>query len=336
VRAVRYERAPDPATAIASAGAGSARTARYLGGGTNLVDLMKLGVESPELLVDVTRAGLDGIVPLDGGGLRIGAGVRNSDLAADLRIRSAYPVLAEALLSGASGQLRNMATVGGNLLQRTRCRYFQDVMAPCNKRRPGSGCPALAGEHHNLAIFGASEHCIATHPSDMAVALTALDASVELQDAGGPRRLPLSDLYRPPGDRPEIDTNLAPGELITAVVLDRPVPGRATYRKVRERASFAFAIASVAAILEVDAGGTVVEARLALGAVAHQPWRARQAEQELVGGPAETTRFATAIDRELQAAKPLPGNAYKVPLIRNLVVAALETLAGGGGREVQL
>jgi xanthine dehydrogenase YagS FAD-binding subunit len=225
-----------------------------------------------------------------------------------------------------------MATTGGNLLQRTRCRYFQDVDSACNKRSPGSGCPAIDGDHHNLAILGWSEHCVATHPSDMAVALAALDAEITLRGPGGERHVPLSDFYRDPGATPQSDTTIEPGELITAVVLPPPPPGRAVYRKVRERASFAFALVSLAALLHVDAGRTIRGARLALGGVAHRPWRARQAEAALVGRPAEPGTFTAAIDAELAAARPLPRNAYKLPLARNLVVATLDALAAGGGQ----
>ena len=247
VKPFRYERPADVGEAIALLDGASER-ARFLGGGTNLVDLMKLGVETPDVLVDVNRLGLDGITRTDGGGVRIGAGTRNSDLAVDKTVRREHPVLSEALLAGASGQLRNMATVGGNLLQRTRCRYFQDVTKPCNKRRPGSGCPAIAGEHHNLAILGASSECVATHPSDMAVAMAALDAVVHVHGVDGERAIPMHEFHRLPGDRPDVDTTLAPGELIVAVELPPAVATRRSrYRKVRERASYAFAVVSVAA-----------------------------------------------------------------------------------------
>lgn len=331
MRAFDYVRASDAAGAVAAAHDGA--MVRYLGGGTNLVDLMKLGVETPERLVDVTGAGLNQVRPAPDGGLSIGAGVRNSDLAADPLVRSAYPVLSEALLSGASPQLRNMATVGGNLMQRTRCRYFQDIAAPCNKRSPGSGCPAIEGDHHNLAILGASEHCVATHPSDMAVALAALDAEVTLQGADRERRVPIRRFYRDPGDTPQLDTTVQPGELITSVELPAPSPGRSSYRKARERASFAFALVSLAALLRVDEDRTVIGVRLALGGVAHRPWRAERAEEALVGQPARSDSFAAAIDVELGAARPLDRNAYKLPLARNLVVSTLGLLAAGGGRE---
>ncbi|WP_233290425.1 xanthine dehydrogenase family protein subunit M, partial [Kitasatospora sp. MBT66] len=261
--------------------------ARFLAGGTNLVDLMKLGVEEPHLLVDLGRLSLGDVAPTADGGLRIGALVPNADLAADPLVRKAYPVLGQALLAGASGQLRNRATTAGNLLQRTRCLYFQDVTKPCNKRRPGSGCPAREGVHRDLAVLGASEHCVATHPSDLAVALVALDADVETVGAEGVRTLPVTDLHRLPGDRPHEEHRLLPGELITAVVLPPPVPDAVSaYRKVRDRASFAFALASAAGVLAVR-GGRVAHVALALGGLAPKPWRARVAEQRLAGAPAD-------------------------------------------------
>ncbi|MGK5678445.1 FAD binding domain-containing protein [Actinoplanes sp. URMC 104] len=301
--------------------------ATFLAGGTNLVDLMKLGVATPDVLVDVTRLRLDEVTDLPGGGLRIGAGVRNSDLAAHPRVRRDYPVLSQALLAGASGQLRNMATTAGNLLQRTRCRYFMDATMPCNKHRPGSGCPARGGDHRNLAILGGSEACIATHPSDMAVALAALDAVVQVSGPAGERSVPVTELHRLPGDAPERDTVLEHGELITAV--DLPVLGLAAnsaYRKVRDRASYAFAVGSVAAAAQVD-DGTVTDVRLAFGAVAHKPWRARLAEDALRGRPASREAFLAAADAELAAAEPLRDNAFKVTLIRNLTAAVLEGLS---------
>lgn len=266
------------------------------------------------------------------GGLRIGATVTNSDLAAHPEVRRRYPLLTQAVLAGASGQLRNMATVGGNLLQRTRCGYFADVTKPCNKREPGTGCPALEGEHHNHAILGASEHCVATHPSDMGVALTALDAVVTYETADGPGELPLADFYLPVGDTPHRETALPPGALITGVTVPpAPVAARSRYRKVRERASYAFAIGSVAAALDVS-DGVVREVRLAFGAVASRPWRARAAERALTGAPAEAENFAAAADAELAAARPLRDNAYKVTLMRNLVVAVLTELAEEAAR----
>ena len=324
MREFGYERPTQPADALAVL-AGTPG-ARYLGGGTNLVDLMKLGVETPGLLVDVTALPYGAIEDGPNGGLRVGAGVRNSDLAANLTARRRYPVLAQAVLAGASTQLRNMATVGGNLLQRTRCSYFQDVTKPCNKRVPGSGCPAREGEHHNLAILGASQHCIATHPSDMAVALAALDAVVHVEEPGGPRVVPLAQFYRPPGDEPQIETTLEPGALITAVELPAlPFAASSRYRKARERASYAFAIGSVAAALDV-ADGVVRDVRLALGAVAPVPWRAHRAEQALRGRPATEHAFREAANVELAGAQPLRDNRYKVPLVRNLIVRTLSDL----------
>jgi xanthine dehydrogenase YagS FAD-binding subunit len=256
--------------------------------------------------------------------------VRNSDLAADPVVRERYPVLAQAILAGASGQLRNMATVGGNLMQRTRCGYFTDVSKPCNKRTPGSGCPARTGEHHNLAIFGASEHCLATHPSDFAVALAALDAVVHVREQAGPRDIPLAGFYRLPGDRPDQEVTLAPGGLITGITVPvLPMATRSRYRKVRERASYAFANASIAVALDVWKG-RVRDVRIALGAVAPMPWRARGAEQALRGAPAVEASFAAAAEAELAQARPLRDNAYKVPLVRNLIVATLGELAEAG------
>src|SRR3989442_291045 len=287
MREFGYERPTQPTDALAVL-AGTPG-ARYLGGGTNLVDLMKLGVETPGVLVDVTALPYDVIEDGPGGGLRVGSGVRNSDLAANLAVRRRYPVLAQAVLAGASAQLRNMATVGGNLLQRTRCTYFQDVSKPCNKRVPGSGCPAREGEHHNLAILGASQHCIATPPSDMAVALAALDAVVHVTEPAGPRQVSLAQFYRLPGDEPQRETTLEPGALITAVELPAlPLAANSRYRKARERASYAFAIGSVAAALDV-ADGVVRDVRLALRAVAPVPWRGPPG-RAAVPGPAGPPR----------------------------------------------
>jgi xanthine dehydrogenase YagS FAD-binding subunit len=288
---------------------------------------MKTGVERPARLVDVRELPLDRIEETRDGGLRIGATVTNSDLAAHPGIRRRYPALAQAVLAGASGQLRNMATVGGNLLQRTRCGYFTDVTKPCNKRVPGSGCPAIGGEHHNHAILGASGHCVAVHPSDMGVALAAFDAVVSYETADGPGELPLADFYLPVGETPHRETALPPGALITGVTLPpAPVAARSRYRKVRERASYAFAIGSIAAALEIR-DGVVADVRLAFGAVASRPWRAEAAERALTGAPATAESFAAAADAELAAAAPLPHNAYKVTLLRNLVVAVLTELA---------
>jgi xanthine dehydrogenase YagS FAD-binding subunit len=287
---------------------------------------MKSGVERPARLVDVRELPLDRVEFTRGGGLRIGATVTNSDLAAHPDVRRHYPALTQAVLAGASGQLRNMATVGGNLLQRTRCGYFTDLAKPCNKRVPGSGCPAVEGEHHNHAILGVSAHCVATHPSDMAVALSAFDAVVSYETADGSGELPLAEFYLPVGDTPHLETALPPGALITGVTLPAaPVAARSRYRKVRERASYAFAIGSIAAALDVH-DGVVREVRLAFGAVASRPWRARAAERALTGGPASAEAFAAAADAELAAARTLPHNGYKVPLMRNLVVAMLTEL----------
>ncbi|MFE9725393.1 FAD binding domain-containing protein [Streptomyces sp. NPDC005794] len=325
-----YERAVDVSGALALLDADP--DARFLGGGTNLVDLMKTGVERPGRLVDVRELPLDRIEVTGSGGLRIGATVTNSDLAAHPDVRRSYPALTQAVLAGASGQLRNMATVGGNLLQRTRCGYFADVTKPCNKRVPGSGCPAIKGEHHNHAILGASDHCVATHPSDLGVALAAFDAVVSYETADGPGELPVTEFYRPVGDTPHRETALPAGALITGVTLPpAPVAANSRYRKVRERASYAFAIGSIAAALDVR-DGVVREVRLAFGAVASRPWRAHTAEQSLTGGPADAAAFAAAADAELAAARPLPHNSYKVTLMRNLVVAVLSELAEEAAR----
>jgi xanthine dehydrogenase YagS FAD-binding subunit len=321
MRPFAYQRPGDVADAVTMLA--QAPNGTFLAGGTNLVDLMRLGVATPDVLVDVRRLGSDRITELPDGGLRIGAAVPNSELAADRRVRRRYPVLSQALLSGASGQLRNLATTGGNLLQRTRCVYFQNVTTPCNKRQPGSGCSALEGYHRELAILGWSDACVATHPSDMAVALAALEAVVRAQGPGGERTIPLTDLHRLPGDHPERDTVLERGELITAVDLPPlPMAARSRYRKVRDRASYAFALVSVAAALQV-ADGVVGDVRLALGGVAHKPWRATTAEQALRGARTTQDSFRAAAEAELAGARTLPGNAFKVPLARNVIVSTL-------------
>jgi xanthine dehydrogenase YagS FAD-binding subunit len=321
VRPLRYARAGDAAEAVRLLA--DAPDGAFLGGGTNLVDLMKLGVVEPGLLVDVRRLTSDRVEARPDGGVTIGAAVPNSDLAAAPLIRRRYPVLSQALLAGASGQLRNAATTAGNLLQRTRCGYFQDVGTACNKRDPGSGCSAIAGQQRDMAILGASARCVATHPSDLAVALVALDAVVHTRAPSGRRSIPVTGLYRLPGDEPQRDTVLEHGELITAVQVP-PVPfaTRSRYRKVRDRASYAFALVSAAAALDV-AGGVVRDVRLALGGVAHTPWRAYRLEEALRGRPANAESFAAAVDVELSVARPLPGNAFKVPLARNVVVRLL-------------
>ncbi len=319
-----YRQARDAEDAVSTV-AGSPAAA-FLGGGTNLVDHMKLGVAGPELLVDVSRLSSDTVEPLDDGGVRIGAAVRNSDLAAEPVIRQRYPALSRALLAGASGQLRNLATTGGNLLQRTRCVYFQDVTTPCNKREPGSGCSALDGYTRHHAVLGASSHCVATHPSDMAVAMAALDAVVHTRGPGGERSIPLVDLHRLPGEHPEQDTVLEHGELITAVDLPPPATGaRSTYRKVRDRASFAFALVSVAAEVSLS-DGVVHNPRICFGGLAHKPWRAVRAEQALHGRPPTEASARPAADAELADAQPLRDNAYKVPLARNTLAAVLREL----------
>ncbi|QDQ92741.1 xanthine dehydrogenase family protein subunit M [Rhodococcus sp. WB9] len=319
-----YERATDVDSAVATV-TGDPR-ASFLAGGTNLVDHMKLGVAHPHLLVDVSRLPLDDVVELPDGGLRIGAAVCNSDLAAHDVVRARYPMLSRALLSGASGQLRNVATTAGNLLQRTRCVYFQDVSMPCNKREPGTGCSAIGGYVRYHAILGASEHCVAVHPSDMAVAMTALDGVVVVRSADGERRIPLSEFYRLPGDRPEHDTVLAHGDLVTAVELPPPSAGnRSAYRKVRDRASFAFALVSVAAELTIE-DTSITSARVALGGVAHRPWRATLAEEVLVESQPTEDTFTEAAAAELAAAQPLPGNEFKVELTRRVLVSVLRSL----------
>ncbi|MEV5158311.1 MULTISPECIES: xanthine dehydrogenase family protein subunit M [unclassified Streptomyces] len=317
-----------PGTVAEAVRAGAAHPgARFLGGGTNLVDLMKLGVESPDLLIDVSRLPLDRVARTDDGGLRVGATVRNSDLAAHPDVRGVRPALSQALLAGASGQLRNTATTGGNLLQRTRCPYFQDVSKPCNKRIPGSGCPAREGAHRDLAVLGHSQDCVATNPSDMAVALAALDATVQLHGPEGERTVSVTDFHRLPGDNPDQDTVIRPGELITEVVLPPPPAGAVSlYRKARDRASYAFALASVAAVLSVREG-RVDRVALAFGGLAHRPWRARVAEDVLRGAHADEDVFVRAVEAELAAARPLRDNGFKVDLARRLAVGALTELA---------
>ena len=311
MKAFTYQRARTPAEAAQAA----ARTpgARFIAGGTNLIDLMKLEIETPTHLIDVNGLALDKIEPLADGALRIGAMVRNTDLAADVRVRRDYGVLSRALLSGASAQLRNKATTSGNLLQRTRCPYFYDTDQPCNKRAPGSGCSAIGGFSRQLAVVGVSDACIATHPSDMAVAMRLLDAVIEtVRPNGTLRTIPIADFYRLPGNTPHIETALEPGELITAVTLPRPVGGKHFYRKVRDRSSYAFALVSVAALIQPDGSG-----RVALGGVAHRPWRIEAAERHLPGG-------AKAVTEQLLAgAKPTAENAFKITLIQRTLSAVL-------------
>jgi xanthine dehydrogenase YagS FAD-binding subunit len=316
MKAFTYERANSPAEAAAAAG--KAKNTRFIAGGTNLLDLMKLEIETPTHLIDVNHLGLDRIDETGDGGLRIGALVRNTDLAADKRVRKDHAVLSRALLAGASGQLRNRATTAGNLLQRTRCPYFYDTNQACNKRRPGSGCAALHGFNRHHAVVGTSEDCIATHPSDMAVAMRVLDATVEtVQPDGTTRAIPIADLHRLPGNTPHIETTLAPGELITAVTLPRPVEGRHVYRKVRDRSSYAFALVSVAAIVQDGGRG-----RVALGGVAHKPWRIEAAESDLPRGAKAVSR------RLLDGARTREHNAFKLPLVERTIAAVLIDAGG--------
>lgn len=311
MKAFAYERARTPAEAAAAVARQPG--AKFIAGGTNLLDLMKLDIESPTHLVDVNGVGLDEIARADDGGLRIGALVRNTDLAADGTVRRDYPVLSRALLSGASGQLRNRATTAGNLLQRTRCPYFYDTNQACNKRHPGSGCAAIGGFSRHNAIVGVSDACIATHPSDMAVAMRVLDAVVETVDPQGQTRaIPIAELHRLPGDTPHIEHTLKPGELITAVTLPKPVGGRQVYRKVRDRASYAFALVSVAAIIQRDGTG-----RVAMGGVAHKPWRVEAADAALRNG---ADAVASAL---LDGARTTHDNAFKKPLAQRTIAAVL-------------
>ena len=322
-----YVRASDAADAVAQAGHAATR---FIAGGTNLVDLMKYDVERPNRLVDITRIkGLDAIDATPDGGLRIGTLVSNADLAYDERVVERYPLLSRTILSGASAQLRNAATTGGNLLQRTRCYYFYDPATPCNKRAPGAGCGALVGVNRIYAILGASQSCIATHPSDMCVALAALEAVVHVQGPQGERTIPFAEFHRLPGDTPERDTTLAADEIVLAVEL--PPEGYAehyTYLKLRDRLSYAFALVSVAVGLRL-VGDRVTRARIALGGVAHKPWRVPEAEALLEGQPANEARFAAAADRLLEGATGYAGNAFKIDLARSAIVRALEQAAAG-------
>jgi xanthine dehydrogenase YagS FAD-binding subunit len=322
-----YARAADAEDALRRAAAGQGR---YLGGGTNLVDLMRETVETPSALVDVTGLSRE-VARTAHGGLMIGAAARNTAVAEHEAVRSGYPMLARAIVAGASAQIRNMATVGGNLLQRTRCPYFYDTEGSrCNKRSPGEGCDAIEGFNRIHAILGTSPACVATHPSDMCVALAALDAVVHVRSVSGERTVDLCDLHRLPEDHPDIETVLEPGELITAVELPPPNPAeRSTYRKVRDRSSYAFALVSVAAALELG-GDAIVGARIALGGVAPKPWRARRAEEALRGQPATEATFLQAADAELSDARPLSGNGFKVDLARRTIAAVLGQLAEGG------
>jgi xanthine dehydrogenase YagS FAD-binding subunit len=322
-----FSRAGDAAAALRM---GAAAGAKFLGGGTNLVDLMRETIEQPDALVDVT--GLPAEIQLrPDGGLWIGAAARNAAIAGDDAVRRHYPVLSRAILAGASGQIRNMATLGGNILQRTRCAYFYDTAAQCNKRKPGTGCDAVDGFNRIHAILGASAACVATHPSDMCVALAALDATVHIHGVDGSREVPFTGFHVLPGERPDRETVLAPGELITGVTLPAlPMAARSTYRKVRDRASYAFALVSVAAALDLAKDGSVRDVRLALGGVAHKPWRAEAAEAFLRGKQATAANFRAAADAELLQAVKLRDNGFKIELAARVITAVLGDLAGEG------
>ncbi|MEZ0540020.1 FAD binding domain-containing protein [Fibrella arboris] len=328
-----YHRATDPASALKLL-AGK-QTAKFLAGGTNLLDLMKEDVERPSDLIDISGLRLTEIKAIatgaNQGGVSIGGLGKNTDAANHPLIRQHYPLLTQAILAGASGQIRNMATNGGNLLQRTRCPYFYEVAMPCNKRDPGSGCGALEGINRLHAIFGWSEKCVAVYPSDMAVALAALDAVVMVRATGGQERtIPFADFHRLPGDKPEQDTHLQPGELITAIELPKSkLADKSYYLKVRDRASYAFALVSVAAALETE-GTRIIQARIAMGGVAHKPWRALNAEQFLIGKEATPENFKRAADAEMAAARPLEHNTFKVALGSRSIVLALQTAMNGG------
>ena len=325
MKTFEYVRADNAEAAVA---AGAERKTHFIAGGTNLLDLMKLQIETPEKLVDISRLDLAQVERRDDGGLTIGALVPNSDLAANAHVIDGYPVLARALLAGASGQLRNKASTGGNLLQRTRCYYFYDTAMACNKRIPGSGCAAIGGYNRILAVLGTSAHCIATHPSDMAVAMRVLDATiVTLRADGDKRRISIHDIYRLPGDTPEIETVLEPGELITHIELPPPPKGEQLYRKVRDRASYAFALVSVAGVVSVE-NGVIASAALAFGGLGPMPWRDAAVEAVLVGQAPSDTVFAAAADALLADARGFGSNDFKIPLARRTLIASLRELTG--------
>jgi xanthine dehydrogenase YagS FAD-binding subunit len=327
MKAFTYERATDPGAAVAAM---SKAGAKFISGGTNLLDLMRLEIEQPSHLVDISRLPFKDIEEMRDGGLRIGAQATNSDVAADRRVRSRYAVLSQALLAGASGQLRNKASVGGNLLQRTRCPYFYDTVSDCNKRAPGSGCSAIGGFNRGHAILGASESCIATHPSDMAVAMAALEARIELLGANqAARTVAIGDFHRLPGDTPHIETVLQPGEMITGVVLPPQPPGQQVYRKVRDRASYEFALVSVAAIVATDRG-TISAARVAFGGVAHRPWRSVEAEAALAGRPATMAVFRAAAEAAMANAVGRGHNDFKIELAKRTLCRTLAQAAQVG------
>jgi len=320
MQSFEFQRARDALSAIA---AGAKSGTRFVAGGTTLLDLMKLNVERPEHIIDINGLPLDEVEPLADGGLKIGATVRNSALAHHPIVQRDYAVLSQALLAGASGQLRNMATTGGNLLQRTRCMYFRDTAMPCNKREPGSGCSAIGGANRTLAILGTSEHCIATHPSDMNVAMAALEATVHVQGINGERNIPIADFHLLPGSTPQRETLLEPGDLITHVTLPPPMPGkRSLYLKLRDRASYEFALASAAVVISVE-GGRIARARIALGGVGTKPWRSTEAEEVLAGQRVGERAFRRAADAALRDARPQSQNGFKVELARRCLVHAL-------------
>ncbi len=325
MRSFTYERVTDPRAAIVAV---SRAGAKFISGGTNLIDLMRLEIEHPSHLVDISRLPLRAIEELPDGGLRIGAQAANSDTAADARVRTRYPVLSQALLSGASGQLRNKASVGGNLMQRTRCPYFYDTHSGCNKRDPDAGCAAIGGINRIHAILGASDACIATNPSDMAVALVALEARIELLGPGGvTRSVAIADFHRLPGNTPEVETDLGPGEMITAVVLPPPPPGGQVYRKVRDRQSYEFALVSVAAIVAAERS-TIRAARVAFGGVAHKPWRSPEAEAALLGRPATMATYRAAAEAALRDAVGRGHNEFKIALAKRTLCRTLAHAAG--------
>ncbi|BAY61745.1 hypothetical protein NIES22_18120 [Calothrix brevissima NIES-22] len=324
-----YARASSPTDAVQKAS--SDRNSLYIAGGTNLVDRLKGFLDQPSQIIDISRLEMKRIDKLGNGSLRLGALVSNTEVADNTDIRRDYPILARAILSGASQQIRNMATVGGNLLQRTRCPYYYDTAFPCNKREPGQGCPAIPGINRMHAILGASEHCVAVNPSDMNVALAALDAVVEVEGTQGKRQIPFTDFHRLPGTTPERDTNLEPGELITSVILPPLAFAKSgVYLKLRDRTSYAFALISVAAAIDVT-GDKINNVRFAIGGVAHKPWRSLEAEEFLIGKTAETATFQQAAQIALQSAKPLTYNAYKVELAKRAIRRALTISAKGGG-----
>jgi xanthine dehydrogenase YagS FAD-binding subunit len=328
MKTFEFTRPPDAGAAIATAG--HARTAqqgadvRFIAGGTTLVDLMKLNVETPARVLDINRLPLDKIDPTSDGGLKIGATVRNSDLANHPTVRRDYPVLSQAILNGASAQLRNMATTAGNLLQRTRCMYFRDTAMPCNKREPGTGCPAITGANRSLAVLGTSEHCIATNPSDMCIAMAALEATVHVQGPKGSRAIPFGDFHLLPGNTPHRETVLEPGDLITHVTLPAPIKGsKQLYLKLRDRASYEFALASAAVVISV-AGGSVIRARIALGGVGTRPWRSQEAEAALVGRSADKASFRKAAEAAMRDARAQSQNGFKIELAKRCLTHALQ------------